>query len=60
MVADAGQAAEHLMALTFGQVSDKSLLGTVPLGDDEAGRVVTSGVEVFLRAYAPAVIAVTA
>jgi AcrR family transcriptional regulator len=58
---DGRQAAEHLMALTFGQVSNRSLMGTVPLSDDEAGRIVKSGVQAFLRAYAPsAVIAVTA
>jgi AcrR family transcriptional regulator len=52
-VSDARQAAEHLGALTFGQVSTRSLMGTVPLGEDEMGRLIASGVQVFLRAYAP-------
>jgi TetR/AcrR family transcriptional regulator, mexJK operon transcriptional repressor len=47
------QAAEHLSALTFGQVSTRSLMGTVPLGDDETARLLGSGVQVFLRAYQP-------
>jgi TetR/AcrR family transcriptional regulator, mexJK operon transcriptional repressor len=57
---DGRQAAEHLMALTFGQVSNRSLMGTVPLSDDEAGQIVQSGVQAFLRAYSPAIIAATA
>lgn len=57
---DGRQAAEHLMALTFGQVSNRSLMGTVPLSDDEAGRIVQSGVQAFLRAYSPAIIAAMA
>ena len=57
---DGRQAAEHLMALTFGQVSNRSLMGTVPLSDDEAGQIVQSGVHAFLRAYSPAIIAATA
>jgi AcrR family transcriptional regulator len=50
---DGRQAAEHLAALTFGQVSTRSLMGTVPLGEDETARLIASGVQVFLRAYAP-------
>lgn len=57
---DGRQAAEHLMALTFGQVSNRSLMGTVPLSEDEAGQIVRSGVQAFLRAYSPAIIAATA
>ena len=57
---DGRQAAEHLMALTFGQVSSRSLMGTVPLSDDEASQIVQSGVQAFLRAYSPAIIAATA
>ncbi len=49
--ADPGQAAEHLSALTFGQVSNRSLMGTVPLTDDETSRLLGGGVQVFLRAY---------
>ncbi len=50
-VADPAQAAEHLSALTFGQVSNRSLLGTVPLGEDETARLLAGGVQAFLRAY---------
>lgn len=53
-VADATQAAEHLAALTFDQVSTRSLMGTLPLSDEETRRLITSGVRVFVRAYAPA------
>ncbi len=49
--ADPGQAAEHLSALTFGQVSNRSLMGTVPLTDGETARLLGGGVQVFLRAY---------
>jgi TetR/AcrR family transcriptional repressor of mexJK operon len=52
-VTDARQAAEHLAALTFGQVSSRSLMGTVPLGEEETARLIGGGVQVFLRAYAP-------
>jgi AcrR family transcriptional regulator len=54
VVTDGKQAAEHLAALTFGQVSSRSLMGTVPLGEEETARLVGNGVQVFLRAYAPA------
>jgi TetR/AcrR family transcriptional regulator, mexJK operon transcriptional repressor len=50
---DPAQAAEHLYALTFGQVNIKSMLGTIELSDAVADRIVTSGVRVFMRAYAP-------
>jgi TetR/AcrR family transcriptional repressor of mexJK operon len=50
---DPALAAEHLSALTFGQVNNKSMMGTVKLTDAEADRIITSGIEVFLRAYAP-------
>jgi AcrR family transcriptional regulator len=53
-VIDGRQAAEHLGALTFGQVSTRSLMGTVPLGEEETARLIKGGVQVFLRAYAPA------
>ena len=52
-ITDSRQAAEHLAALTLGQVSSRSLMGTVPLGEDEMARLISSGVQVFLRAYAP-------
>lgn len=48
---DVRQAAEDLMALTFGQVSGRSLMGTLPLSDEESARIIASGVQVFLRAY---------
>ena len=54
IVTDGRQAAEHLAALTFGQVSSRSLMGTVPLGEEETARLIGGGVQVFLRAYAPA------
>lgn len=52
-VADGRQAAEHLAALTFGQVSTRSLMGTVPLGEDETARLIDGGVQAFVRAYSP-------
>ncbi len=51
---DPAQAAEHLYALTFGQVNNKSMLGTIELTEAAAERIITSGVRVFTRAYAPA------
>ena len=50
-VADPAQAAEHLSALTVGQVTSRSLLGTVQLSEDETARLLTGGVQAFLRAY---------
>lgn len=50
---DPAQAADHLYALTFGQVNNKSMMGTIQLTDSEADRIVTSGIAVFMRAYAP-------
>jgi TetR/AcrR family transcriptional regulator, mexJK operon transcriptional repressor len=52
-VTDPAEAAEHLFALTFGQVSNRSMFGAVPLRDPEVEQIVTSGVAVFLRAYHP-------
>jgi TetR/AcrR family transcriptional repressor of mexJK operon len=49
---DGRQAAEHLATLTFGQVSTRSLLGTVPLSEEETARLIKGGVQVFIRAYA--------
>jgi hypothetical protein len=37
-------AAEHLSALTFGQVNNKSMMGTVQLSDAEADRIISSGI----------------
>jgi TetR/AcrR family transcriptional regulator, mexJK operon transcriptional repressor len=49
--ADPAQAAEHLSALTFGQVSNRSLMGTVPLTEDETTHLLVGGVHAFIRAY---------
>jgi TetR/AcrR family transcriptional regulator, mexJK operon transcriptional repressor len=51
---DPAQAAEHLSALTLGQVNNKSMMGTIQLTDSEADRIIVSGIAVFMRAYAPA------
>jgi TetR/AcrR family transcriptional regulator, mexJK operon transcriptional repressor len=51
---DPAQAAEHLSALTFGQVNNKSMMGTIEFTDAEADRIITSGITVFMCAYAPA------
>lgn len=45
---DPAQAAEHLYALTFGQVIIKPMLGTIELSGAVAARIVTSGVRVFM------------
>jgi TetR/AcrR family transcriptional regulator, mexJK operon transcriptional repressor len=49
---DPAQAAEHLSALTFGQVNNKSMMGTIQLTDCEADRIICSGIAAFMRAYA--------
>jgi TetR/AcrR family transcriptional regulator, mexJK operon transcriptional repressor len=51
---DPAQAAGHLSALTLGQVSSRSIMGTIQLTDSEADRIIVSGIAVFMRAYAPA------
>ncbi len=43
-VDDPAQAAEHLSALTFGQINNRSLFGLTRLSDDEIDAIVTSGV----------------
>lgn len=53
-IPDATQAAEHLAALTFDQVSARSLMGTLPLSETETTKLIANGIRVFLRAYAPA------
>jgi TetR/AcrR family transcriptional regulator, mexJK operon transcriptional repressor len=50
---DPAQAAEHLSALTLGQVNNKSMMGTIQLTDSEADRIVVSGIAAFMRAYVP-------
>jgi TetR/AcrR family transcriptional regulator, mexJK operon transcriptional repressor len=52
-VTDPGEAADHLLALTFNQINAKTLFGVVPIGDAEIDRVVTGGVAAFVRAYRP-------
>jgi TetR/AcrR family transcriptional regulator, mexJK operon transcriptional repressor len=46
-------AAEHLSALTFGQVNNSSMMGTFDLSDAEVDRIINGGVHVFLAAYGP-------
>ncbi len=53
-IADPDEAAEHLSALTFGQANSRSMYGAVELSGAEVERIVTGGVQVFLRAYRPA------
>jgi TetR/AcrR family transcriptional regulator, mexJK operon transcriptional repressor len=53
-IADPAEAAEHLFALTLGQASSRSMFGAARLSDAEVERIVTGGVQVFLRAYRPA------
>lgn len=50
-VADPEEAAGHLAALTFGQVNNRTLFGLLQLSDSELDGIVTSAVEVFVRAY---------
>jgi len=50
---DPALAAQHLSALTFGQVNNASMMGTVQLSDAEADRIITTGIAAFLRAYGP-------
>jgi TetR/AcrR family transcriptional repressor of mexJK operon len=52
-VNDPVQAADHLAALTFGQINNRSMMGTIPLSDAEIDQIITSGVHVFLCAYGP-------
>ena len=52
-ITDPDEAAEHLFALTFAQASNRSMFAAAKLSDAEVERIVTGGVRVFLRAYAP-------
>ena len=54
VITDPADAAEHLFALTFGQINSRTMFGALPVTDAEVVRVVTSGVAVFVRAYRPA------
>jgi TetR/AcrR family transcriptional regulator, mexJK operon transcriptional repressor len=44
-------AANHLFALTMGQMNNRTLFGTLQLTDAEVAKVATSGAQAFLRAY---------
>jgi TetR/AcrR family transcriptional regulator, mexJK operon transcriptional repressor len=48
---DFEEAAGHLSALTIGQINNRSIMGTIPLSDADTEAILTSGVDVFLRAY---------
>jgi TetR/AcrR family transcriptional regulator, mexJK operon transcriptional repressor len=52
-IADPVAAADHLSALTFGQINNRSLFGLLQLTDEQLDSIVTSGVDVFLRACRP-------
>ena len=45
------RAADHLAALTFGQINNRTLFGLVQLTDNELDTIVVGGVGVFVRAY---------
>ena len=47
------EAADHFSALTFGQINNKSMFGSVPVSDADVERMVTGGVAAFVRAYRP-------
>jgi TetR/AcrR family transcriptional regulator, mexJK operon transcriptional repressor len=50
-VPDPEEAANHLFALTMGQMNNRTLFGTRRLSDAEISRMATSGAQAFLRAY---------
>lgn len=50
-IADPDEAANHLFALTFGQLNNRSLFGARSLADDEIRRMTLGGVRAFIRAY---------
>jgi TetR/AcrR family transcriptional regulator, mexJK operon transcriptional repressor len=52
-ITDPHEAADHLFALTFGQLNNRSLFGTRPLPDAEIRRMAVGGVRAFVRAYPP-------
>jgi TetR/AcrR family transcriptional repressor of mexJK operon len=51
---DPQEAAEHLLALTTGQINNRSMFGVAEVSDADIERIVTSGVRAFVRAYRPA------
>jgi len=50
-ISDPREAANHLAALTFGQINNRTLFGLLELTDAELDHIVASGVDVFARAY---------
>jgi AcrR family transcriptional regulator len=50
-IADADRAAEHLTALTFGQINSRSLFSLLPVSEEDLDSIITGGVGVFARAY---------
>ena len=49
----ADEAANHLFALTFGLINNRSLFGIRTVSDDDIRQLVTGGVGAFVRAYRP-------
>jgi TetR/AcrR family transcriptional regulator, mexJK operon transcriptional repressor len=47
------EAANHLFALTMGQMNNRSLFGALQLADADIEHMATSGARAFLRAYLP-------
>src|SRR5580692_3564595 len=47
------EAANHLFALTMGQMNNRSLFGALALSDEEISAMAASGARAFLRAYRP-------
>jgi TetR/AcrR family transcriptional regulator, mexJK operon transcriptional repressor len=52
-ITDPAEAADHLFALTFGQINSRTMFGAIQLSSAELDQVITSGVGVFVRAYRP-------
>ena len=50
---DASSAAAHLTLLTVTDVNQQTFYGAIPLSQEEVTRLVTAGVQAFLRSYAP-------
>lgn len=51
--ADPERAARHLMGPAAAEITSRSFHGALPLPPAEVDRIVTTGVDAFLRAYAP-------
>jgi TetR/AcrR family transcriptional repressor of mexJK operon len=52
-IEDPDEAANHLFALTFGLINNRSLFGIRMVSDDDIRAMVTGGVRAFVRAYRP-------